>query len=176
MAPCEALPHPFNLRYERRLPPVEVALVAEVILLVFTSIRQAIEFFIWGDPEMHSHNTNTWGCEMMGNWTIWEIAEQVQLAARMSREVEDNLVAPDTMRPAAVLLEEISHIASEHERVLARLSVEVSPLDPSLEIAEKLADHWRLLSTALAARITELEAVDFPGAGVGTLPSSQPGA
>jgi hypothetical protein len=118
---------------------------------------------------MHSHNTNHVGCEMMGNWTIWEIAEQVQLAARMSREVEDNLVAPDIVRSAAVLLDEISRIASAHERVLIGLRDQVSPFDPSLEIAEKLADHWRLLSTALAARIAELEVAGFPGAGVGTL-------
>jgi hypothetical protein len=113
---------------------------------------------------------------MMSEWTIFEIAEQVQLASRMSREVEDALSASDASLRVSVLLHEIGGLASAHERVLARLRDEFGPFDPALEIADKLADHWRLLSTALIAKMSELAAAGSQAPGVGPLPPSQPQA
>lgn len=95
---------------------------------------------------------------MSADWTIFEIAAQVQLASHSSREVERILIAARApVQDTAMLLSEIGNLALAHESVLRRLRDTVSPQDPSLEIAEKLAAHWWLLSTALVAKISELE-------------------
>lgn len=73
----------------------------------------------------------------MHDWTIFQIAEQVQMAA---------------------LLNEIRALASAHERVSARMRCELAPFDPAIEIAERLTDHWGLLSTTLIARLGESNA------------------
>jgi hypothetical protein len=61
------------------------------------------------------------------------------------------------MQAVGLLLAEIGHCALAHDRVL-QLSDELSPLDPMLEIAVKLALHWAGLSSALVSKMGEPQA------------------
>jgi hypothetical protein len=104
---------------------------------------------------------------MASNWTILHIAEQVALASRRSKEVEDTVDAPDsTLQAAGLLLADIEHHALVHERLLTQLRNEMSPLNPLLEIAEKIALHWANLSAVMVCKVGELQAeakvISFP--------------